>query len=84
MGKCARRGSRFDPAGDRTSLVPLPVPVEMPGDLVFAALSPDGTRLAVAVVATGGRTLIAGGHACPLAWPSGVVSSAIPAPAIAW
>lgn len=55
---------RFDPASRRTSLVPLPVPPEtedtpsgMQSSFLQASLSPDGTRLAVADVLPGNRTL---------------------------
>jgi hypothetical protein len=55
---------RFDPASRRTSLVPLPVPPEtedtpsgMQSSFLTASLSPDGTRLAVADVLAGNRTL---------------------------
>jgi hypothetical protein len=52
---------RFDPAGRRTSLTPVPVPAaslaEGTTSLVSAALSPDGTRLAVAEGEPGGRVL---------------------------
>jgi hypothetical protein len=48
---------RFDPASRRARLTPLPVPAASPDEgtvtLVSAALSPDGTRLAVAEVGPG-------------------------------
>jgi hypothetical protein len=61
---------RFDPAGRRTSLVPLAVPAEtldtsgMQTSFFTASLSPDGTRLAVADVLTDNRTLAV--HIYPL------------------